>query len=180
MDKLRWWTKLRIALTLRDYVLQMQSLSDPRPGPPGGNVAQLCKGVYFGEGLVGPFQTYADLTAWYNHKQSAARGHPRSKIPENAAPFDDSMPLVFVHQDLNMDNLLLGDDGKLWVLDWSDAGFYPKWFEYANMDRMADSQHREWRHHSVHGWAIRRRWPCTFPTLDRICSLLQHVNKGSL
>ncbi len=32
-----------------------------------------------------------------------------------------------------MQNLMLGKDGQLWVVDWADAGFYPEWFEGANM-----------------------------------------------
>jgi hypothetical protein len=30
-----------------------------------------------------------------------------------------------------MRNILLDDDGMVWVVDW--AGFYPTWFEYLGM-----------------------------------------------
>lgn len=32
-----------------------------------------------------------------------------------------------------MHNILLDDDGQLWIVDWSGAGFYPVWFEYLGM-----------------------------------------------
>lgn len=32
--------------------------------------------------------------------------------------------LVLCHQDLNMRNIIVGDDGRLWQVDWTWAGFY--------------------------------------------------------
>jgi hypothetical protein len=32
-----------------------------------------------------------------------------------------------------MRNILLDDDGMVWVFDWGWAGFYPAWFEYLGM-----------------------------------------------
>jgi len=43
------------------------------------------------------------------------------------------MPLVFTHGDISPNNIRLGKDGALWLLDWESAGAYPQWFEYANM-----------------------------------------------
>ncbi|KAJ3500362.1 hypothetical protein NLJ89_g9832 [Agrocybe chaxingu] len=37
--------------------------------------------------------------------------------------------LVFVHGDLSPSNILLSDDGVLWLIDWADAGYYPEWME---------------------------------------------------
>ncbi|KAJ2962731.1 hypothetical protein NUW54_g14321 [Trametes sanguinea] len=45
-------------------------------------------------------------------------------------PFDDSQPLVLTHGDLNLRNILVGEGGRLWLIDWGDAGFYPPWFEF--------------------------------------------------
>ena len=56
--------------------------------------------------------------------------------------FDDSAPLVLTHQDLNMRNLIVGDDGRLWVIDWAWSGFYPRWFEFVAMGRQAENEER--------------------------------------
>ncbi|KAH9911868.1 uncharacterized protein B0H18DRAFT_1057612 [Fomitopsis serialis] len=32
-----------------------------------------------------------------------------------------------------MRNIIVGDDGRLWLVDWAWAGFYPPWFEYLAM-----------------------------------------------
>jgi len=32
-----------------------------------------------------------------------------------------------------MRNIMLGSDGRVWLVDWEYAGFYPRWFEYAGM-----------------------------------------------
>jgi len=42
-----------------------------------------------------------------------------------------SAPLVFSHGDIYLSNLILGDDGKLYMIDWQCSGFYPEWYEYA-------------------------------------------------
>ena len=48
--------------------------------------------------------------------------------------FDDSEPLVLTHQDLNLRNVILSDDGRLWIIDWAWAEYYPPWFEYVAMN----------------------------------------------
>ena len=47
--------------------------------------------------------------------------------------FDASLPLVLTHLDLHPGNIIVGDDGRVWLIDWEHAGFYPQWFEYASM-----------------------------------------------
>ena len=54
--------------------------------------------------------------------------------------FDDSAPLVLTHQDLNMRNFIVGDDGRLWVIDWAWARFYPLWFEFVVMRRQSENE----------------------------------------
>lgn len=38
---------------------------------------------------------------------------------------------VLVHQDISPRNIILGDSGKVWLVDWADAGAYPIAFEEA-------------------------------------------------
>ena len=41
---------------------------------------------------------------------------------------------IFVHQDLAPRNMILDDAGKLWVVDWGHAGFYPAYMEYMGLE----------------------------------------------
>lgn len=41
--------------------------------------------------------------------------------------------LVFTHNDLAPQNLMLDRAGQLWVLNWDFVGWYPGYFEYAAM-----------------------------------------------
>ena len=54
------------------------------------------------------------------------------------------MPLVFTHLDLRLKNIMLGTDGKIWIMDWEAAGFYPRWFEYASMMRYREDDPPSW------------------------------------
>jgi hypothetical protein len=69
-------------------------------------------------------------------------------IPEPTIFFDDSMPLVFTHDDISPYNIRLGKDGTVWLTDWESGGAYPKWFEYANMMAYDDDE----------GWPHGMRW----------------------
>lgn len=51
---------------------------------------------------------------------------------------DDSEPLVLTHQDLNPRNIIVGDDGRLWLIDFGMAGFYPPWVEFVTMRVQSD------------------------------------------
>ncbi|KAK0492174.1 hypothetical protein EDD18DRAFT_1109255 [Armillaria luteobubalina] len=48
-------------------------------------------------------------------------------------PLPDDGTLVYSHIDLALQNLILGEDSQLWLIDFTMAGFYPTWFEYMNM-----------------------------------------------
>ena len=55
------------------------------------------------------------------------------KTPTQPMTFDSSLPLVMTHLDLQPHNIIIGEDGRVWIIDWEFAGFYPQWFEYASM-----------------------------------------------
>ena len=51
----------------------------------------------------------------------------------SVASGSSSLPLVLTHLDIHPDNVIVGDDGRVWLIDWELAGFYPQWFEYVGM-----------------------------------------------
>ena len=52
---------------------------------------------------------------------------------KDVGSFPSQSRLVFTHLDLNPRNVMLGDDGRLWMIDFGLSGFYPEWFEYVAM-----------------------------------------------
>ncbi|KAG1839638.1 kinase-like domain-containing protein [Suillus subalutaceus] len=127
-NSLTLFSKLRIAWILRSYVAQLRRLRRTVPGTLDGTS---CTGPLFTDYGAGPFVSYDHLTAWFNHKLDVSQR--MKKAPLDAPRFDNFSPVVFTHQDLCPRNILLGRDGKLYVLDWHKSGFYPAWFEYAGM-----------------------------------------------
>ena len=83
----------------------------------------------------GAFAYYRELSAFFKDRFCRAL-----ELPSDIGNFDDSAPLVLTHQDLNMRNFIVGDDGRLWVVDWAWAGFYPRWFEFVAMRRQAENE----------------------------------------
>ncbi|KAI5980926.1 kinase-like domain-containing protein [Pisolithus marmoratus] len=141
------WQKYSVAFTLRRYVHQLRRLKASPTTPPGPLSAQgprVCESPIFGQvqSCRGPFSSYSELATFFNKRCKMAldtkgvpEGHPsRKKL------FDDSEQLVLTHQDLNLRNIILGEDGRLWIVDWAWSGYYPPWFEYVAMQRQAEDQ----------------------------------------
>ncbi|KAL5480203.1 hypothetical protein ACEPAI_1473 [Sanghuangporus weigelae] len=140
-SQLGWWMRLQIAITLRFYIHELRCISSragppPFPGPPSNDgTPQLCTGRLFTEEGSGPFHSYREMSRWYQNRLVVMQRFRKEGL--DCAPFDDSSPLVFTHMDLHPRNMILGDDGQLWIIDWTDAGWYPTWFEAASMIRFA-------------------------------------------
>jgi hypothetical protein len=141
------WLKIRVAFTLRRYVRQLRRLKASNTTPPGPlstQGARICESPIFGplQSQRGPFASYFELSAFFNKRHQMAMDAeklPRDDPSRNDL-FDDSEPLVLTHQDLNLRNIILGEDGRLWIIDWAWAGYYPPWFEYVAMGRQSEDE----------------------------------------
>lgn len=58
---------------------------------------------------------------------------------------------VFTHQDLAPRNIILDNNGKLWLADWQFSGWYPVYFEYVGMMNFSSFN-------TVWGFMARIRW----------------------
>ncbi|KAG6840869.1 hypothetical protein C0991_003589 [Blastosporella zonata] len=134
------WRKFAIAFTLRRYVRQLRRLQ-AGPGTPPGLLSTKCAKLtrspvwQKGWGIQGPFDSYKKLSTFMNKGYRLSTNSPDIPLdsPIRGEKFDDSQPLVLTHQDLHLGNIILGTDGRLWVIDWEIAGYYPEWFEYCAM-----------------------------------------------
>ena len=142
------WSRFKLAWVLRGYVRQLRKVKLPYQGIPGpinalGPTPIKCRGHYFPEISAGPFPSYTAMSAWFDGRrrltnllnQSQASQMPDPSIYKEPPQiyFDDSLPLVLTHGDISVNNVRLGIDGKVWLLDWDFAGVYPQWFEYASI-----------------------------------------------
>jgi hypothetical protein len=93
--------------------------------------------LQFGYDWWGPFPTTAALARHFQQQLIAAEDRSADGLAPapGVQPLDKSIftPLIFTHNHLSMCNILLDDDGQLWIVDWDCAGFYPTWFEYLGM-----------------------------------------------
>ncbi|KAI8968763.1 kinase-like domain-containing protein [Trametes punicea] len=139
------WRKLCVAFTLRRYLRQLRRLkASPTtpPGPLSAHGPRICESPVFGQARSrrGPFASYSEMSAFFNERHHMAldiRNVPKDD-PSRRDLFDDSHPLVLTHQDLNLRNIIVGEGGRLWIVDWAWSGFYPPWFEYVAMRRQND------------------------------------------
>lgn len=122
-----WWRRFRSVLTMRYYVYELSLLSSrigapTHPGPlsPGG-LPQLCTGWLFNEsGGSGPFNNYTEMSRWHQKRLLVMQRYQKASM--DVVQFDDKVPLVFTHMDLHMDNVIVGDDEQLWLVDRGSSG----------------------------------------------------------
>jgi hypothetical protein len=126
--------KFLVAWTLRGYIIELREASDAYsrrnvPGPMGDR-PRLCDGPawLFGHRPLGPFKSSEDIAKYFNEN--------RAGVGEG---LDNSRPLVLTHCDRSMHNIIVGLDGKIWLVDWEWSGFYPPSFEHIAMMRAAEN-----------------------------------------
>jgi hypothetical protein len=127
--------KFLVAWTLRGYIRELRRASNAYsrchvPGPMG-DAPRRCRDPehLFGLRPRGPFESSANLIAYFN------KGPGKATVPR----LKDIYPLVLNHNDLSMRNIIVGLDGKIWLVDWEYSGFYPPWFEYITMMNTAEN-----------------------------------------
>ncbi|EEP79738.1 predicted protein [Uncinocarpus reesii 1704] len=100
------------------------------PQQPGPVDCQLCKakGCWFSDIGGGPFRDITAMEDWFNRKLEICQSFKQA--PDAVPPFCFDK-LVLTHQDIALRNLILDPEGKVWLIDWGDAGIYPEGFEYA-------------------------------------------------
>ncbi|KAK2796763.1 hypothetical protein FQN50_009444 [Emmonsiellopsis sp. PD_5] len=107
--------------------LQSAEVPQQQPGPVD---CQLCKakGYWFSDIGGGPFKDIAAMQAWFNRKLEICQHF--KQVTDTVPPFCFDR-LILTHQDIALRNLILDPQGKVWLVDWGDAGIYPEGFEYA-------------------------------------------------
>ncbi|KAG6814473.1 hypothetical protein H0H93_012921, partial [Arthromyces matolae] len=142
-----WWQKLKVALTLREYMDSLRKIQYPhsnRIGNPFNMPRDPIEGLQFGD-LSGRRTPRAG-----SRKQKLASYFLsyRSHRTLSVKPLPNSLfdTLVFTHNDLNMRNILVDENGTLWIVDWDWAGFLPPWFEYyaARSAAIKDMEEEDW------------------------------------
>ncbi|KAF2731939.1 hypothetical protein EJ04DRAFT_566408 [Polyplosphaeria fusca] len=70
------------------------------------------------------FECATDMEPWFNQKLRIVG------TGDVTGCFDE---LVMCHMNLSLRNFLLEKAGRLWILDWAWAGFFPPTFEIASL-----------------------------------------------
>lgn len=147
------YMKFRVACTLRTYISQMRRLTESIPGSPNGGHVHghiFSFGQYSGPfASAAAFQRYIEEVTyegwyrnWQSYRGSLQIGYHRPFPVKPIFPINHDHSLVFTHADISPSNLVLSDDGVLWIIDWATCGFYPKWVEglgmhgYTNMPKL--------------------------------------------
>ncbi|KAF5314280.1 hypothetical protein D9619_011843 [Psilocybe cf. subviscida] len=126
------WKEIRIAFILRRYIRQLHRLEAPPGAPPGPLSSDATKprkcdcSSIFGDvkSCREPFASYAEFSTFWNdrHRIGLNDREIPTDDPLRKELFDDTSPLVLSHMDLNPCNMILGEDGRLWIIDWAWAG----------------------------------------------------------
>ena len=115
---------------LYGFLSQLQDLKFETPGPIGGGISECALFTAYG---ARPFHSPKDLEDWYNDRLLVSHDFGHAKYLSAGAFLGTFTTLVMCHLDLNLRNVVVDKDGKVWLLDWGLAGAYPPWFEEARL-----------------------------------------------
>ncbi|OBT82962.1 hypothetical protein VE02_08184 [Pseudogymnoascus sp. 03VT05] len=135
---LGWFSTFLLAFQLRGMLRRMRTATSPTAGSLGTG---LCRSIWLDDKFGVPARALPSTISsivnfWHNlvsfrcEKGKSPEEHRRSC--ERPTQPEDS--LVFTHHDLAPRNLILESSTRnLWVVDWDEAGWYPRYFEFAGM-----------------------------------------------
>jgi serine/threonine protein kinase len=103
----------------------MRSIKSDTPGPVGCGVPMGGLFTVYGAGRA--FQSATDMEPWFNQKlKILGRGDVTGRFSD----------LIMCHMDIKLRNLILDKEGRLWILDWAWAGFFPPAFEHTSLEHI--------------------------------------------
>lgn len=151
--QLGWISTISTALQLRKFVQAMRSRTNPEAG---GLATGVCNSIWLDDFFGLPPRPAPELITsyfafWLQYSRSQRWTYPNPEpsnmhlLPAQARSF------VFTHQDLAPRNILLDNNGKLWLIDWYYSGWYPVYFEYVGMMNFNSFN-------TVWSWIARIRW----------------------
>lgn len=79
---------------------------------------------------AGPFASKADLEAWFNGRLFICQKFEQAPKTKTVSPFEFDK-LILVRHDITPRNLIRDPNGRVWMVDWGDAGLYHAGFEIA-------------------------------------------------
>ena len=136
--KLSWVMTVKLALELRRYVYLLRSLTSSTAGSIESGE---CRSFWLEDRYQLPARSSPEHITYFIKFWLGFASIRRAReiaAQSSAHPLNRYIPptsnrLVFTHHDLAPRNIILDTSGKLWLLDWDYAGWYPIYFEYASM-----------------------------------------------
>ena len=108
----------QIAIQIAAMITQIQSIVIPQPGLLGGGP---CHGRFFTDYSAGPFKDTAEIEGWFNHTLDICK---RVNEAPQDTPLFQFTTFVITHQDISPRNLIVGQNGDVWLIDWAHSGAY--------------------------------------------------------
>ena len=151
---LSWTTTVRLALQLRRFVSSMRSQTSPTAGAlvTGECTSSFLQDCYRLPVRSTPSDMWSFIEFWAGFISSpkaigACLSGERISTKKGVPP----MPSTFVltHHGLLARNMFVDRYNQLWIVGWEQAGWYPKFFEYAGMQNLL---RETWN------WFARLRW----------------------
>lgn len=98
--------------------------------------------------IMGPFRSEAQFNGAFIELLKVISKYNRGSKKESIEKYQQTLnielfnhPPVFTHTDLQLKNILYDEkSGKVYVIDWEDAGWYPNYWEYAYTRSFLGSQ----------------------------------------
>lgn len=143
--KMSFYRRAKVSIHLRRYIRQLHKINHPRLATPGPLQNRGALKIYLPTILGeicptrGPFESRIELLQFLNESLNWAQDRWPAGYNPNVKPLSDSEPLILVHADIHPHNIMVGEDDRLWLIDWERSGILPSWFEFVSMREQAQN-----------------------------------------
>ncbi|KZZ93143.1 Protein kinase-like domain protein [Ascosphaera apis ARSEF 7405] len=164
--KLNWPTTIDLALQLRTYIGRLRTVTSPVAGSmKTGECSSFWLTDHYGlpdEATSGDINAF--LKFWLNFTsvrkaildaENRINPEPEGHLPSTESPF------FLTNHNLSPSSLLVTPTGKLYLLNWDMAGFYPSCFEATSMRYLLNPHHRtpgRSKRGAPRPWSFCARW----------------------
>ncbi|KAK4646166.1 hypothetical protein QC761_208080 [Podospora bellae-mahoneyi] len=176
------FTTIRLAIQLRTIVQRMRRITRPTAGSLGTGI---CRSFWLEEFYGVPSHASAAVVGqivnfWCGfqsygreRKKTLAEHRESCEMVEQDARRQE---LVFTHHDLAPRNIIVeSGTSKLWLVDWDESGFYPRYFEYAGMRNLEYPP--EWGWYGEWRWKIFCWIVAGFCSYDKQAEMLRDIRQ---
>ncbi|KAI5284470.1 hypothetical protein KEM54_001305 [Ascosphaera aggregata] len=156
-NDLSWSESISIARKLRVLIKKLRSVTYNRAG---ALISGSCQSPFVRRAGLQPFPSCIMVMEHLFFWKVYGTQYKDTGVENRRYGFQKIKNFVFTHQHLTPSHIMVDEQGDVVLVNWLEAGYYPKHFESTMMYHWRELQGKEPKHHWGPGANLRWKWLC--------------------